>query len=65
MSRRLGSLRLRPREGAGRWNAGGSGRDVLEMPDVSASIMVESSDGRGEPEGKWMEAWGGIRNCVL
>jgi len=26
---------------------------------------VESSYGRGEPEGKWMEAWGGIRNCVL
>ena len=29
----------------------------LEMPDVSASIMVESSSGRGKLEGRWMQAW--------
>ena len=30
MSGRLGSLRLRPQGGSGRWSAGGSGGDVLE-----------------------------------
>ena len=48
-------------EGEGEEEAG----MCLEMPDVSASIMVESSSGRGEPEGRWMEAWGGIRDCVV